>query len=75
MFACLHQRASHALVTGTFQRPNLLCSFLTPNDLRARGWSPDKRCRDDHDTSIPVVRSRNQFAVDSPAGAAASEKL
>lgn len=51
MFACLYECARRALGTVTFQRANLLRSFLTPNDLRARGLCPDRRCRDDHGTS------------------------
>lgn len=64
MCARLYERASRALGSVTFQRANLLCSFLTPNDLRARGLFPDKSCRGDRGTGHasgqeqkPVCRS------------------
>lgn len=33
------------------KRANLLCSLPAPRDLRARGYSPERRCRGDHGTS------------------------
>lgn len=32
------------------KRANLLCSLPAPRDLRARGYSPERRCRGDHGT-------------------------